>query len=252
MTRRAIFVRLLGVILAVVGSMLWNSRLTWSPESVLQKQFGDQLTLLDSDATTDLSKACNVFTDAAPWVLFVLDAQLANDNVFRTYFETSADERQALWVEYDPPLLRVGLGLGLENPVSNTDVPVRVVRRDEAITVVIAVQEAGTRVVSNATNARSDWPGVGGGGWRCDALRVGSDSVELSAGNTCGECNVRLRYAFGDDQQQLDQLLDDLNNIGRFNLLRWLGTALTLLGAVSIVAPTSWLDRRYMKRATTT
>lgn len=250
MSARAVAARLLGVVLAVVGSLMWSSRLSYSPEPVLQEHLGDQLVALDPDSPSDLSKACNVFTDAAPWVVFVLDARFVHDNVFRTYFETSADERQSLWVEYDPPLVRVGLGLGLDNEIPNTDIPFRVVRRDESATVVIAVQEAGTRVLANATEMTSDWPGVGGGGWRCDAVRVGTDSIELSAGSTCDGCDAKLRYAVGSSQLQLEELLADLNNVDRFNLLRWLGTALTLVGAMVLVAPTSWLDRRFTKPST--
>jgi len=234
MLARTIIFRMFALLLVVCGGFVWMSRMDYSPEPILQQRLGDRLIAVNSNLTTDLSDECNVFTDDAPWIVFVLSTKLIADASFRTYFETSEDELQSLWAEYDPPLLRIGLGLGVDGN-STTDIPVRIVRRTEEVMIVIAVQEAGTRVIANATEKQSSWPGVGGGGWRCNAVRIGTGTRELASGNGCSGCENLLQYATGTDQEELNELLTDLNNEEHFNRLRWTGTLLTLLGALGLV-----------------
>jgi len=241
---RPILIRSLGLLAAIAGSFFWVSRLDYSPEPVLQKWIGDRLISVDRSTTTDLGPVCNVFTDSSPWIVFVLNAQLVGDSFFRTYFETTSDELQALRVEYDPPLIRVGLGVEIEGIKSTIEIPVRVVRRNEFATIVIAVQESGTRVVANATVRESSWPDTGGGIWRCDRVRVGSNHGKLSSEHNCQDCNATLRYASGTNQQQLDSLLAELDNRDRFNLYRWIGNVLTTLGLLAVFCPPAWLGRR--------
>lgn len=131
MSLRRIVVVLVGLGLIVVGSTVWRDRLEYSPELVLRQRLGNQLKEVSSEGFHNLSDACDVFNDRENWILFVLEANQLNDSTMRTYFETADQERIGLWVELEPPLLRLGMGLGLENPESSTQLPIRVVRKSE-------------------------------------------------------------------------------------------------------------------------
>jgi len=227
--------RLVGLGLLALGSVIWSTRLDYNPEAILSAHLGSRLISVDHGSTTDLSKPCNVFTDEAPWILFALDANLFNDDIPRTYFTTTTNERQALWVEYDPPLLRVGLGLGEENSEANTEIPLRVVRRDSRETIVIVVKETGTRAVLNATNRRSPWPDTPGGKFQCDAVQIGIDSHSPLAGVLCKGCDINLRYATGVEKQEIDALFVALDNTGRFNLRRLIGQGLSFMGLILLL-----------------
>ncbi len=229
MISRSIAVRLTGVAIAMLGSAIWASRLDYSPETTLIGHLGGRLIDVDPNRVSDLSSTCSEATKDGGWMLFILNANLRSDSTTRTFFET-ADERFGLWVEYDPGLLRLGQGLGAESLVSNTEIPIRWVRRDESAFIAIAVTADGTRVVSNAVDKRNKWPGTLMNSWRCDKVQIGSDTRELSEGRECLACNARLRYASGQGVQQLEILLDNLSNVQSLNLRRWTGTGLILLG----------------------
>jgi len=230
--RRATLVSL-GLLLAVLGSVIWISRLDYSPETQLRDRLTDRLTTVDPDSLTDLTAQCGEATNNKGWILFVVDAELVNDAEFRTYFET-AEERVGLWIEYDPGLLRLGLGLGLENIASNIDIPIRWVRRDQRETIVIGVTRDQTRVIANAIDKAKLWPGELADVWRCDAVQIGSDTRELSEGRGCAGCNVILRYATGADQEELTELLDSLSNVRSFNTRRIGGSVLTIAGVLLV------------------
>ena len=224
----------LGLLLAVLGSVIWTSRLDYSPEPQLRERLADRLTEVDPDSFTDLTPQCGEATNNNGWILFVLDAQLVSDVTLRTYFET-AEERVGLWVEYDLGLLRLGLGLGLESAASNIDIPIRWVRSDQRETIMIGVTREQTRVVANAIDKDALWPGDFADIWRCDAVQIGTDTRELSEGYECAGCNVSLRYATGSDTAELTNLLDSLSNVRSFNTKRIVGSALTLAGVLLVL-----------------
>lgn len=223
----------LGLLLAVLGSVIWTSRLDYSPQPQLRERLANRLTAVDPDSLTDLTAQCGEATNNKGWILFVVDAEFLNDAKFRTYFET-AEERVGLWIEYDTGLLRLGLGLGLESLESNTEIPIRWVRRDQRETVVIGVTRDETRVIANAVDIAKPWPGELAAIWRCNAVQIGSDTRELSGGRGCAGCNVSLRYATGTDREELTELLDSLSNVRSFNTRRITGSALTMAGALLV------------------
>jgi hypothetical protein len=236
MSLRRIVALLIGLGLIVVGSTVLRDRLEYSPELVLRQRLGNQLKELSSDDTYDLSDACDVFNDRENWILFVLGANQLNDSTMRTYFETADQERIGLWVELEPPLLRLGMGLGLENPESSTLLPIRVVRRSERFIATIAVTKRGTSLVVNGKKLHSDWPDIAGARWSCETLRVGGDRDSLSEGYSCSQCDVRLQYAAGENYETLQRILDSITNVRRFESYRRIGNSLVVGGLIVIVA----------------
>lgn len=232
MNVRTFAIRLVGATLAIGGSLVWSSRLDYEPKRALEERIADRLVEVAPGKLSDLSTRCGQVLNPGGWMLFVMDARLLSDTKFRTYFET-AEESVGLWVEYDLGLLRLGLGLGSESP--NTEIPIRLVRRDESVTVFIAVSREETRVITNAVDKSKSWPGHFAESWRCNGVQVGSDSRELSEGNTCAGCNVQLRYATGSNMVELTALLDSLSNVQSFNTKRIMGSALTLAGALLVI-----------------
>ena len=227
-----VVVKLVAVVAMVIGSFVWSSRLDYAPEQILAESLGERLSDVDQDSVTDLSASCAVAADG--WMLFVLDTKLIPDKTPRTFFET-ADERFGLWVEYDTGLVRLGQGLGPDSLDSNTEIPIRWVRRDERALIAIAVTRNGTRVVTNATDKQNAWPGDLVSVWRCDKVQIGSDTRELSEGKECMSCDARLRFATGENLVELETLLDNLSNVNEFNAKRWIGTSLTIAGFLVLV-----------------
>jgi hypothetical protein len=225
---------LVGVGLAVAGSLVWKSRLEYSPETLLQRKLGSGLLEVDSEKPNDLSEECNIASEQGGWILFVMNAQLLADNKARTYFETAV-EPSGLFVEYDPGMLRLGLGLGPGSAESNLELPIRLVRNDETATIIIGVSRDETRVITNGVDRRIGWPGDSYREWRCDPVQIADDIRESSHGYRCEGCNTRLRYATGQDPASLGSLLDGLSNVERFNTRRFIGTGLTLVGLALVL-----------------
>lgn len=236
MTHRPLVSRLIGTTLMILGSVIWTARLDFSPERILKDRLADRLVEVLPGKVHDLSEVCSQVSEANGWVLFVMNANLISDSKFRTYFET-AEERVGLWVEYDLGLLRLGMGLGPESVESNTEIPIRLVRRDEVATILISVTSNQTRVLTNAIDKQKMWPGDFVSDWRCDAVQIGDDLRELSHGNPCVGCDVKLHYATGLDRAELAALFESASNIRSFNTKRILGSALTMLGVMIIVLP---------------
>jgi len=236
-SRLAVLIRVVGAMVFLVGSMVWTSRLDFSPEAALQEQLGTRLTEVSNQTVTDLTGACRQVEAPGGWILFVLNAQIISDDGYRTYFET-ADETNGLWVEYEPGLLRLGLGRGSNSSEPSMSIPIRVARRSENAVVVIGVSRDETRVLTNGVDKRKAWPGTFAQAWQCGVVQVGVDDKELSQGNACNGCDAKLRFATGVSENELTELLDSLSNVQRFNQRRTLGSALTLLGALlTLFAP---------------
>jgi hypothetical protein len=227
------------------------SRHQFSPEEVVNSNSTFLLKSVESASITDLSDACSVAESPDGWLLFILKAELIADDKFRTYFET-AEEPIGLWVEYDNGLLRLAQGLGSDNPKSNTEIPIRVVRKNESAFVAIAVWRDGTRVITNAVDKRNNWPGSFTG-WSCDAVQIGGDSRELSQGHGCPGCAAQLSYATGQGIADLQVIMDELSNVSDFNLRRSVGSALTLVGVLLVMHRSLHLSsiwRRVAKKRT--
>ena len=142
---RFIVLALGGALLLITGSMTWHSRFTYSPEANIQRALGTRLVEVSKSADTDLSDACRGVTEGNGWILFVLNASITNDKAIRTFFETS-EEPLGLFVEYEPGVFRLGLGMGPGNvneageSVSNIELPIRRVHRSENAHVFIGVK----------------------------------------------------------------------------------------------------------------
>ena len=239
MRARSVVFLILGLFLLLAGSLFWRSRFTYSPETVLNQKLGTRLAEVPPETTLDLSDACRTAAEENGWVIFVLNTSITNDREIRTFFET-AEEPLGLYVEYEPGLFRLGLGMGPGNvneageSVSNLELSIRRVHRAESSQVFIGVSKDTTRVVTNSRDARIAWPGYLADEWKCNAVRIADESRKSTHGYTCEGCNVRLRYASGDDKAELTEVLDSLSNVRQFNVRRWSGTALILLGLGTI------------------
>ena len=219
--------------LCAAGSLIWNSRLEYAPEALLQQRLGSRFQEIPVGRSSDLSEYCNVASEQGGWILFVMEAKLLADNKVRTYFETAV-EPSGLYVEYDPGLLRLGMGLGPGSAESNLELPIRLVRNDESATVMIGVRRDETRLITNAVDHRIDWPGDYLREWRCDSVQIADDTLESTQGYLCEGCNTRLRYATGQDPAELSSLLDELSNVERFNSRRFVGTGMILVGTAAV------------------
>lgn len=219
--------RVVGVVLVVVGSVVWGARNEYAPESALQGQLAVPLVSVDASTVTDLTAACNAVNQDEGWILFVVRAQLVSDAQARRYLQT-ADEPFGLFVEYDPALLRLGLGLGPEK--WNTELPIRSVRRDESAVITIGVSRSQTRVVTNLADQQKVWPNGFAPQWRCDGVELGRANHTFASGATCQDCAVSLRYTTGTGITELNDLLSSLSNNRRHNTMRIAGTGLTLFG----------------------
>ena len=254
MKLRTLVLALTGAILITSGSMVWRSRLAYSPEVSIERALGTRLVEVPKGPNADLTDACRVVTEGNGWVLFVLSASITNDGKIRTFFET-AEEPLGLYVEYEPGLLRLGLGMGPGNVneagelISNIELPIRRVHRKEDAHVFIGVAKDVTRVVTNTRDARIAWPGYLADEWKCNAVRIADETRESTHGYTCSGCNVRLRYATGREPSELDDVLDSVSNIRQFNARRWLGTALTLLGIAGVARSIREISQRRQAKA---
>jgi hypothetical protein len=248
MSLRRIASLILGAVLVVAGSAIWSSRLSYGPEQQLQELLSDRLVDIPSDATTDLTAACSIAALKKGWILFVLDSTFVGDDQPRTFFETGL-EPLGLFVEYDSGIVRLGLGLG-PGPVSDTQVPVRLVRNERRETVFIGVTENLTRVVANARDGDVAWPGYLADEWQCNSVQIPDDSKQSTHGYTCKACDSRLRYATGTDVKELERILDSLSNVGQFNLRRWTGTSLTLLGIALLAFAARGVSRQRRRLGT--
>ena len=246
---RSIVLAVTGVLLLIAGSMTWHSRFAYSPETNIQRALGTRLVEVSKVTDVDLTDACRGVNEGSGWILFMLNASIINDDKIRTFFET-AEEPLGLYVEYEPGLFRLGLGMGPGNvneageSVSNIELPIRRVHRSEDAYVFIGVTRDVTRVVTNTRDARVAWPSYLADEWKCNQVRVADNEKVSTHGYTCKGCNVRLRYAIGGDVGELSDILQSVSNIRQFNTRRWVGTGLSLLGIVFIMISIRDVSRR--------
>jgi len=231
MNVRSLLLRVVGAMLLVAGSQVWSSRLSFASESEIFEQLGGAIIEVDEGSVSNLAHVCNVAKTSSGWMIFVLFANLRNDDRFRTFFET-AEERIGLWVEQDYGLLRLGLGLGTVSSESNTDLPIRIVRQNEKASVLIGITSNQVRVVTNNLDTQVRWPAEGFSEWSCERVQFADDIRELSEGHDCKGCNIRLFYASGNNLDELQESLDRFSNVQRFNVARITGTILITLGSL--------------------
>jgi hypothetical protein len=159
--------------------------------------------------------------------MLVVNTELIADDTFRGYFET-APKSAGLFMEYDPgedALLRLGMATTTD-PIF---VRLRTVRRDESAVFALLIQRDDVRIVSNAVDRTVSLPVDLEPAWLCSAVRVGS-----SDGVGCPQCSVELHYATGMDPRDAHRYLDALSNLREFNVKRWLGSGLSMLGVTCL------------------
>jgi len=232
-TARKLVQVVFGLSIVVLGSLTWNSRVPNFREELVTNRLAGQLRDVPAGSSIDISGDCERHTKGSGWVLFVLEANLINDNQFRSYFETASEE-MGVWVTYDSGLLRLGLGSGPGRPDANRVFPIRWVRQNERATILIGISRNETRVVTNVRDFKVAWPVEFANGWSCEYVQFGDDNNPLSEGAGCKGCDVSLRYAVGDDYQDLVSSFDEVSNITTFNQRRWLGTGLTVVGLLLV------------------
>jgi len=229
--------RLVAVIFVVTGSMIWMSRLSHEPQDAVEKRLSGRFMEIKKGDITDLTKECrNILTEQG-WILFVIDSTLRFDSETRTYFETGP-EPLGLYVEYEPGLFRLGLGLG-PGPDSSRDVPLRSVRHNEQAVVFVAVTSAEVRVLMNGTDRRADWPGYLADEWACEAAQIPSDNRASSHGYKCASCNTTVRYVSGNGLRELEETLDAASNVRQFNIRRLIGSGLVAIGVLLLLLSSS-------------
>jgi hypothetical protein len=221
-------IRVFAMALVIMGSLIWGSRLEYRPDVVMTKALGAEIVRLNPNRPTDLSGICEQTRTDSGWVLFLVEANVWNDTKSRLYFET-APKPYGLWLESGPGVLQVGLGLG-DDVISSSEIPVRVVRSDSREFVAIGVTSDETRVIANAVDNVSQWPGAIFPQWRCDSVQIGNSLRQLSEGDTCENCDAIVSVVSGQGVERLDSILDSIVNIERFSIRRWSGTLLILLG----------------------
>lgn len=236
-----------GILLVVSGSLVWLQVPTFQAESVFNNYLGSRLVQIDESSTTDLTQQCAVINEEGGWILFVLDANLRSDYLYRRYFET-APEPSGLWVEHDAGLLRVGLGLGPESSESSASLSARLVRTNESATIIIAVSRNETRVIADKSDARSEWPGKFSQKWQCNAVVVGDETPRFVEGDTCAGCSATLRYATGASLAELDEILSKVSNARQAWIRRITGTCVTLLGFPLLFVGRATYLRQFRKR----
>lgn len=237
MTIRCLLIRILAAACIVGGSVLWKSRLEYSPEGALQGNGHLEIASIDSKSTSSLEGACNIGARKGGWILFFISASLLSDNVARGVFETAINE-QGLFLDYNPEdsaLLRAGL---TSSGVTKF-VPVRTVRRDEDIFIAIGVRYMGIRVVTNAVDRVFQWPDFRIQQLRCDAVTPGlSDEI------ACERCEVEVRYVIGSGESEFNEIMNSLSNRRRYEAKRWSGSLVIVVSLVfSLILP-KWLRDR--------
>jgi hypothetical protein len=227
-----------GLGLVLLGSLVWNSRVPNFKDELVMSRLANRLKEVQAGSSVDISAECERQTVGNGWALFVLDANLISDNQFRSYFETASEE-MGVWVTFDSGQLRLGLGSGPSSSESNRSYPIRTVRRSERATIFIAVSRDETRVVMNVRDFRVTWPADFVTGWSCEYVQFGDEANLLSEGAGCRGCNISLRYATGENYEELTAVLDEVSNVSEFNQRRWLGSGATLLGVFVVFVPLS-------------
>jgi hypothetical protein len=230
--------RVLGALLIVMGSLLWNDRLKFDPESVIaQSELSSELAPV-VDGERGLVSQCSAARSGAGWLMLLVDTEIQADDTYRGYFET-APKSSGVFMEYDPGengLLR----LGVAGDPATTFIPLRTVRRNETQTLALLINGSKLRIVGNAVDRYVSLPEDTTPTWECSEARVGS-----ADGAPCPDCGVTLRYAYGSTLRDADQFLDSLSNMRSFNLKRWLGSGMSMVGIVILIAiPATRFRRR--------
>lgn len=213
---------ILGVVSLALGLGVWSSRLDFSVDTSATDVI--KLTQLKSrDSISD----CKLLESDSGWLLFIVEAYIAPVMIYQGLFET-AEESKGLFVEYDPTDRVNGtmLRLGLAGKNKTLLFPIRVVRRPETVSAVIAVRSTSVRLVSSAIDQKILFPVDFDLQLNCENVWVGgADEVR------CQNCDVTVRYASGDDPLVISRYLDDLSNVDAYNFKRVSGSFLTILGA---------------------
>lgn len=226
-SKRGLIERGVGALLIIVGSVIWTDRLSFDGSAAIEASgLSGELVLIDRP-DMDLSNECEAARSGAGWLMLVVNTELIADDTFRGYFET-APKSAGLFMEYDPGEDGI-LRLGMATTTDPIFVRLRTVRRDESAVFALLIRRDDVRIVSNAVDRTVSLPVDLEPAWLCSAVRV-----ESSDGVGCPECSMELRYATGVDPRDAHRYLDALSNLREFNVKRWFGSGLSMLGVTCL------------------
>lgn len=227
--------------LVILGSIIWSDRLNYGGRSAIKASgLASELVPIDQPET-DLSNECEAARTGTGWLLLLIDTKLIADDTFRGYFET-APTSAGLFMEYDPGEDGV-LRLGIATKTDPNFVRLRTVRRDESAVLALLIRRDDVRIVSNAVDRTVSLPAEPRPSWSCSGVRVGS-----SDGVDCPQCSTEIRYATGVDPRDAHRYLDALSNLREYNVKRWSGSGLSMLGATCLTLIPLTRFRRRIRR----
>lgn len=221
--------------------MLWVSRLEYKPENALAEVAAQEIVQVSSKAPTNLAVACTRVSQSQDWMLLVLRTAVVGDSEARRFFETASDS-YGMFVDYNEGRLRIGLGLGPE--LDTQFVPLRLVRYAEDFVVFIGITNREIRAVANTLDESILIPDSFMSTLNCESFKVVQGSSNRLAGTACKVCKTSVSYLTGNDEAQLDKILDAASNMKRFRRFGVGGTALGSLGALLMFLPRRAINRR--------
>lgn len=230
------------VLLAVVGSGVWYSRLANESDRQLRQLDAKGLQSVASDLPIDLSSVCDARKSAGGWIVFVLSLQLLSDTNFRRYFETDSGDR-GIFIEYDGrEAANLRLGYATQSKVNL--VRLRTVRKDESALLTVGVSADEIRwVVNGSANQVSLVERQKGNGLdlSCDFVtNLGDRSGQ------CGNCQSQFGYVAGSGKMSFEDLFRQLSTTREYQFRRWIGISMTLVGIV--LANRRFTLRKFWKR----
>jgi len=213
------------VLLAVVGSGVWSSRLVNESDRQHRQLGANEIQSLASDAPSDISSVCDARKSQGGWVVFVLSLELLSDTNFRRYFETDPGDR-GIFIEYDGrEAANLRLGFSMQSKVNL--IRLRTVRRDESVLLTVGVSADEIRWVVNGSadrvSLREQQPDTG--------LDLSCRSVTNLGDRSgqCVKCESQFGYVVGSGKMNFEDLFQRLSTSREYQLRRWVGIGMMLM-----------------------
>lgn len=213
------------VLLAVVGSGVWSSRLVNESDRQHRQLGANEIQSLASDAPSDISSVCDARKSSGGWVVFVLSLELLSDTNFRRYFETDPGDR-GIFIEYDGgEAANLRLGFSMQSKVNL--IRLRTVRRDESVLLTVGVSADEIRWVVNGSadrvSLREQQPDTG--------LDLSCRSVTNLGDRSgqCVKCESQFGYVVGSGKMNFEDLFQRLSTSREYQLRRWVGIGMMLM-----------------------
>lgn len=216
------------VLLVVVGSGVWSSRLANESDRQLRQLEAKGIQLVASDAPSDISSVCDARKSPGGWVVFVLSLELLSDTNFRRYFETDSGDR-GIFIEYDGrEAANLRLGFSMQSKANL--IRLRTVRKDESVLLTVGVSADEIRWVVNGSadqvSLREQQPDTGLDMSCRSVTNLGDRSGQ------CDKCESQFGYVVGSGKMNFEDLFRRLSTSREYQLRRWVGIGMMLMGVV--------------------